>query len=85
MNQFFGFGEGGPPNQGNYGGFGGGGGGQVAGPTHYQNIFRAYPSSVFGRSDIDKGNKILLPANVLYELCKILCLSKKPISTYHSL
>ena len=36
--------------------------------SDYSNIMRVYPSSFLGRPDIESGNKIILPSNVLYEL-----------------
>jgi len=59
--------------------FGGGGGEQGhyghhqeynQGPPQYQNFLRAYPASFLGRSDLEEGNKILLPASVLEELTR---------------
>ena len=34
-------------------------------PVQYQNFLRAYPSSFMGKEELEKGNKVLLPASVL--------------------
>lgn len=64
------------------GGFGGGfGGGDRRGPppghqhfnaqSTYQNFLRAFPADYLGRSDLDRGNKVLLPSAALAELGNI--------------
>lgn len=37
-------------------------------PVQYQNFLRAYPSTFMGRDELEKGNKVLLPASVLAEV-----------------
>lgn len=57
-----------------FGGGGSGGGGRRPppgardGPIQYQNFLRAYPATFMARNDLEKGNKVLLPASVLAEI-----------------
>lgn len=37
-------------------------------PVQYQNFLRAYPSTFMARPELEKGNKVLLPASVLAEV-----------------
>ena len=60
--QFFGAGGGG-------GGFGGGGyGAPRKNLKDWNAILKTWPSYIIGRNDIDKGNKIILPQSILYEI-----------------
>lgn len=62
MNNFF--------NQGIFGNEGGyaGGGGGGKNIKNWNSILKTWPSYVVGRGDIDKGNKIILPQSILYEI-----------------
>lgn len=59
---------GGPPQGQGMGRMGYGGFGNPGRITDWSNSLRAYPSFSFERQDIDKGNKIILPSSVLYEI-----------------
>lgn len=67
FNQIFGGGGGGGARKPQGGGqFGGGPGTQL-----FMRSFKAYSPAFFGKQDINKGNKIILPGSALHELARL--------------